>query len=366
MRADGPTYEQVFLSLLFYLMNSNQPQGANPAFQARDDDSYQHRLVAARTDLLRREARAEGIARWLGTSNSSGDYLASAHYPDIANGSAPAPLPVDSSSTEGNSTDSDSPAQRPPTLSEAYRIPPFEPRSDGELLPVPGLVARLFADATPRDSTGREEARVYPQNLTGFAKGTWHTSEYSWGELGLNETWTTQRLVEVADVERGNETGTASGKPTEPGAAASLTRRQGAAPPATNATAPSNFTTVIDVHNRTLTRGTFPWLPSSAHPQSQSQRLTSFNLREVKTSAVGPIEPLPLDPAQLDEAALLRLRAHPEAWEEWEREGPVTYLWGPLSLSAPGEGGSEAKETDLDVEAVQCVSPCPLPDRVLF
>ncbi|KPV74291.1 uncharacterized protein RHOBADRAFT_54134 [Rhodotorula graminis WP1] len=340
----------VFLSLLFYLMNSSQPQGNSLGLQPRDDDSsFQRRLDQQRAALLRREARAEGIARWLGQSNSSTDYLASVYYPHIANGSAPTLAPPPSSA---NSTTSSPPP--PPSLTEAYRIPTFEPRTDGELAPVPSLVARLFADSTPLDPAGRPDARVYPHNLTGFAKGTWAPSTYTWADLGLNETWTSARRVEVPrpDSPRANETALEPerGPPSSP-SPSPLARRA-----AQNATSANSTTTtiVVDVHNRTLSRGTYPWLSRRTSP---SVRRASFNLREVQTSAVGPIEPLPADPGELDEAALLRLRDHPEAWADWEQEGPVTYLWGPLTLSVgPEDGATEDVETELDVEAVHFIT----------
>ncbi|GAA5856131.1 hypothetical protein JCM9279_004922 [Rhodotorula babjevae] len=344
----------VFLSLLFYLMNSSSNQGNSLGLQPRDDDSFQRRLDHQRAALLRREARAEGIARWLGDSNSSTDYLASTYYPAIANGSAPTLVPSSSSTDSPSDNSTTAPPPRP-TLTEAYRIPPFEPRADGELAPVPSLVARLFADATPLDPAGRPDARVYPQNLTGFAKGTWTPATYAWADLGLNETWTTERRVEVPepDSPRANETAPEPGEGAAPSSPTALGRRQAVVetPSAQYATSSNSTTTVIvDVHNRTLSRGTYPWL---SRRTSSSARRASFNLREVQTSAVGPVEPLPTDPSELDEAALLRLRDHPEAWADWEQEGPVTYLWGPLTLSvAPEDGGSEDVETELDVEAV--------------
>ncbi|GAA5916926.1 hypothetical protein JCM8208_004032 [Rhodotorula glutinis] len=345
----------VFLSLLFYLMNSSKPQGNSLGLQPRDDDSsFQRRLDHQRAALLRREARAEGIARWLAQSNSTTDYLASVYYPDIANGSAPTLVPSSSSSSSSDSTNSTT-SPPPPSLTEAYRIPPFEPRTDGELAPVPSLVARLFADATPLDPAGRPDPRVYPHNLTGFAKGPWTAATYTWADLGLNETWTSERRVEVQQPESSpaNETALEPGEGAAAASSPALARRQAAAeaPPSQNATSSISTTTiVVDVHNRTLSRGTYPWLSRRTSP---SARHASFNLREVQTSAVGPIEPLPTDPSELDEAALLRLRDHPEAWADWEREGPVTYLWGPLTLSVgPEDGRSEDVETELDVEAV--------------
>ncbi|GAA5821138.1 hypothetical protein JCM3770_005689 [Rhodotorula araucariae] len=333
----------VFLSLLFYLLNSNQNQSASLAFENRPtDDSFKHRYAAARADLLRREARSEGIARWLGRSNRTGDYLNSTFFPTVAYGSAPLP-----SAPEPNST-------APPAFTEAYRIPPFEPHSDGELGPVPSLVARLFADAIPRGQDGRVEARVYPQNLTGYAKGPWEARRYAFEELGLNETWTTERLVEVTGADEAMNRTTGASKAdveADVSTAPSLARRQLLAvnEVPTSGTSSTNFTTVVTVHNRTLLRGSFPWLPEL--PSSPTHH-ASFNLREVQTSAVGPVEPLPTDPGKLDEAALLRLRGHPESWAEWEREGPVTYLWGPLTLRVEAREDREEQVTELDVEAV--------------
>lgn len=321
------TRTQFFLMMMFWMMQSNGTQGPSLADQVSTGDvSAAEAYANARAGLLRREARREGIARWLGVGNQTGEWLNSTYFPDVANGTAPP-----------SSND---------TAYEAYRIENYAPHSDGELAPVPPLVRDMFADATPKDEG---DYRLYQQNLTGFAKGSWHARRFSFEELGLNETWHETRVVvkkpEQAEGPAGNETVASE-------VATRLLRRQ-------NDTALSNLTTVIDTFNRTSLRGSFPWLSSlTANPFTlRKTHPAMFNLRSLQTSATGPIMPLPSDPTLVDEGELLRMRQDdPASWEEWEKEGPAVYVGGQLTLSVKDEKSVDEEESlELDIEAIQCV-----------
>ncbi|KAK4335528.1 RING-type domain-containing protein [Rhodotorula toruloides] len=318
-----------FLMMMFWMMQSNGTQGPSLADQVSTGDvSAAEAYANARAGLLRREARREGIARWLGVGNQTGEWLNSTYFPDVANGTAPP-----------SSND---------TAYEAYRIENYAPHSDGELAPVPPLVRDIFADATPKDEG---DYRLYQQNLTGFAKGSWHARRFTFEELGLNETWQETRVVakkpEEAEGAAGNET-VASEVATR-----RLLRRQ-------NDTASANFTTVVDTFNRTSLRGSFPWLSSlAANPFTlRKTHPAMFNLRSLQTSATGPIMPLPSDPRLVDEGELLRMRQDdPATWEDWEKEGPAVYVGGQLTLSVRDEKGVDEEESlELDIEAVHLLS----------
>ncbi|GAA6016241.1 hypothetical protein JCM10207_000441 [Rhodosporidiobolus poonsookiae] len=338
----------LFLSLLFYLINSSNPPSLAHLAQNNDDArTVYHRKQAA---LLAREARAEGLARWLGTSETDGPYLNSTLYPDIANGTAPVFADVNGTSTQ---------------LNEAFPIPVFHPSNRSELAPVVPLVQRLFASTAPGDSPP-----VYPQNLTGFGKGSWEVLPFSWEEMGLNETWTEERIVEVREPEEGQNgtaVGAGEGEGLEPSSTGdegtpgetseapatkeeTLQRRQagedGTSPALNDTLPPSNLTTITETFNRTLHRGAFPWL-SRSPPHAHR---VSFNLRSLQTQVVGPVVPLPEGLNELDDGEVLQFR---EAREEWEREGPVVYVGGTITFTNPED---EDDETELDLEAMQFLS----------
>ncbi|BGP33521.1 hypothetical protein JCM10296v2_005325 [Rhodotorula toruloides] len=317
-----------FLMMMFWMMQSNGTQGPSLAAQVSTGDvSAAEAYANARAGLLRREARREGIARWLGVGNQTGEWLNSTYFPDVANGTAP-------------------PASNG-TAYEAYRIENYAPHSDGELMPVPPLVRDMFADTTPKDEG---DYRLYQQNLTGFAKGSWHARRFTFEELGLNETWQETRVV----VKKPEETDRAAANETVASEAATLLlRRQ-------NDTASSNLTTVIDTFNRTSLRGSFPWLSSlTANPLTlRRSHPAMFNLRSLQTSATGPVMPLPSDPTLVDEGELLHMRQDdPATWQDWEKEGPAVYVGGQLTLSVRDEKGSEEEESlELDIEAIHLLS----------
>lgn len=317
---------QFFLMMMFWMMQSNGTQGPSLADQVSTGDvSAAEAYANARAGLLRREARREGIARWLGVGNQTGEWLNSTYFPDVANGTAPPALND--------------------TAYEAYRVENYAPHSDGELTPVPPLVRDIFAENTPKDEG---DYRLYQQNLTGFAKGSWHARRFTFAELGLNETWQETRVVvkkpEEAKAPAANTTIAAE-------AATRLVRRQ-------NETASTNLTTVIDTFNRTALRGSFPWLSSlTANPFTlRKTHPAMFNLRSLQTSATGPIMPLPSDPRLVDEGELLRMRQDdPATWLDWEKEGPAVYVGGQLTLSVRDEKGvNEEESLELDIEAIQC------------
>ncbi|GAA5998479.1 uncharacterized protein JCM10292_002726 [Rhodotorula paludigena] len=348
----------LFLALLVYLMNTNAPTPASVVLQNGAAPSYEQAYARARHNLLVREARQEGLARWLGESNATGEYLASAYFPDQANGSAPAPLP-----RPANDSSSDTDAQ--PEQSETYRIIPFEPDFNAtELRPVPPLVADLFAHNAPKLQDGHLEPRVHPQNLTGFAKGPWSVRPFSFDELGLNETWSVERVVEhVVEDDASPQNETESAGEVASSLSTRLIRRAEEGAPLVNATTPAqvNLTTVVDVYNRTTQRGTFPWLSalSSSPAYSPARHRATFNLRSEQSSATGPIVPRSSNADAQDWSELLRMRDEdPARWDEWEREGPVVYVSGDLTLRMlPEEGSSEDERvTELDVEAVHFLS----------
>ncbi|KAJ8293966.1 DSC E3 ubiquitin ligase complex subunit 1 [Rhodotorula toruloides] len=317
-----------FLMMMFWMMQSNGTQGPSLADQVSTGDvSAAEAYANARAGLLRREARREGIARWLGVGNQTGEWLNSTYFPDVANGTAPPALND--------------------TAYEAYRIENYAPHSEGELTPVPPLVRDIFAENTPKDEG---DYRLYQQNLTGFAKGSWHARRFTFAELGLNETWQETRVVvkkpEEAKAPAANTTIAAE-------AATRLVRRQ-------NETASTNLTTVIDTFNRTALRGSFPWLSSlTANPFTlRKTHPAMFNLRSLQTSATGPIMPLPSDPRLVDEGELLRMRQDdPATWLDWEKEGPAVYVGGQLTLSVRDEKGvNEEESLELDIEAIHLLS----------
>ncbi|GAA5888571.1 hypothetical protein JCM6882_009001 [Rhodosporidiobolus microsporus] len=364
----------VFMALLFYLINTS-PAPANLG-RFRTDGSEQNAdaiYSGRREGLLRREARAEGLARWLGVGAMNGtetfngtSWLNSTHYPLVANGTAPSSLslPINDSSNSSSANDT---TPLPSLDLVPIPIPPFAPSLDPELPPVIPLVQRLFSSHPTSMAQG--DARVYPQNLTGFGKGSWEVRRFAWGELGLNETWEEQYVVdetaleedegngeEVEEVEGRNETSVSTERRR-----ATLSRRQTLVgistllPP--NSSLPlHNFTTHTRTFNRKLLRGSFPWTSatSSSLPPQQS---VSLNLRSLQTTAVGPILPLRSGLSELDDGELLRLKPQrgTEPWEEWEREGPVVYLGGSMKFMARGADGEEV-ETSLDVEAAHSLS----------
>ncbi|GAA5889239.1 hypothetical protein JCM5296_005843 [Sporobolomyces johnsonii] len=342
-----PNYSYfIFLSLLFYLLSSNHPSGSPLSFPpSSDSDSAFSR---ARNQLLLREARREGLARWVGASNTSGEWLNSTYFPDLT-------------------TD---------TANETTRVAviPFEPSTEGE--------PKVLVDAVLRQLMHRDQeadGRIYAQNLTGFVKGNWEARRWSFADLGLNETWTTERQVEPAP--GGDAAGSESpSNATTSEPVASLRRRQldasspspspssptptaSASPslsPSSNVTLSSthNLTTLTETHNRTLLRGSFPFLspsPLSSPTRSLKPNKALFNLRSVQTSATGPVV-FPPDEDETDDSQLLRVRlGDPSEWENWERKGPVVYVGGDLMLSIE-DGESAGEETAMDIEAVHLLS----------
>ncbi|GAA5878250.1 hypothetical protein JCM3774_001131, partial [Rhodotorula dairenensis] len=347
----------LFLSLLIYLMNQNQVQTGNLVRQAADGDaSASHVYRAHQTQLLYREARRHSIARWLGIDNSTNPYLASKYYPDIANGSAPAPAPVPVDSANGTTT------------TTTYTVPTFVPASQGELAPVHSLVTELFA---ARDPDAGSRRHLHLQNLTGFAKGSWLPLPYSYADLGLNETWlvhTTGRTVSgpnPSPPETSAEVAAHAPAPAEP----ALARRQtDAAAPALRNETDSGVIPEIVTYNRTLQRGTFPWIDdrSTSPPPPNGNRAdthrATFNLRSLQTSATGPVL---LSEEENDDdggGQVLRVkelsapsggRVGAEGMQDWEKLGPVVYVGGKLTLHAPPRSKSgDEQVTELDVEAV--------------
>lgn len=232
---------------------------------------------------------------------------------------------------------------------------PFVPQDPQE----PAVVAGEVLERMMRRHADDEQRWVYPQNLTGFVKGGWHARNYSFQQLGLNETWQTVTTKRKAT----NSTSGAIANSTVSDAnstASSLNPRRaldGTSAPPDNATLPLNVTSPLDTSrdldtvttsfNRTELRGSFPFTYSA----NVFPNKALFNLREVQTSAVGPVvAPAEHDGPQ-DDSRLLRWRA-PGDWKDWEKKGPITYLGGELSISIE-EGDDEGQQTSLDIEAAQ-------------
>lgn len=180
----------------------------------------------------------------------------------------------------------------------------------------------------------RKDGRAfYPQNLTGFVKGRWEAEDWSFERLGLNEVYNTttlrevvpEKLEEVAEVPEGD--GEEKEKLEEPrdlaeeqASSATIVRRQllKADPILANATDLSNSTlpemaNVTVTTNRTVSRADFAWLAGGK---------VSFNLREEQTSIVGAVEAP--GGSEQDNGKLVEMMEGRS--EEWEKEGPVTYL----------------------------------------
>ena len=325
---------------MFYLLNSNNSastSSSSPGGSLFNPPLLNHSLsnsttspyFQARHRLLLREARYEGLSRWLGASNTSQGWLNSTYFPQT---------------TSNTST--------------SIKVTPFLPQDPEE----PEIVVRdVLEGMMKREVDWRsEESLVYPMNLTGFIKGSWAVRDYTWSQLGLNETWQVEsrrRIIREKEdeEERSNSTTNDSSNP-------SLQRRQTTSISLDNATLPSlnstllpssnsTFETVSTIYNRTLLRGSFPF----THHPSRSPNKALFNLRSVQTSATGPILlPFPSSQDEQDDSKLLRIRPDtPEnPWDEWEKKGPVSYLGGDLTLSIE-EGENAGSLTNLDVEAAQ-------------
>lgn len=340
---------------MFYLLNSNNSATSstnlfNPPLRNHssiDSNSTTSPYLQARHRLLLREARYEGLSRWLGASNTSTineeGWLNSTHFPQATN-----------------------------NASSAIKVTPFEPQDPLEPRIVVEEVLQGIMDRENELDWRNEESKVYPMNLTGFVKGQWQAKDYTWSQLEINETWSyeTRRRRIVKEIEESNNSTTLNDT-----SSTVLARRQTPSTPSldnstlpsisvnsTLSPSPSNATyeTILTTYNRTLLRGSFPF---THHPRQYPNKAL-FNLREVQTSATGPIVALPSEREgeEKDDSKLLVMREDNKEnpWQEWEKKGPVTYLGGDLTLSVE-EGENAGVLTNLDVEAAQCVLPYSIP-----
>lgn len=342
-------HTQLFLSLLIYLMNQNQAQTGN-LIRSASSSSSSAAYESHQSQLLLREARRQGIARWLGLDNSTNPYLESKYYPQVANGTSPP------STTNDTATDAEA--------TRAYKVTSFVPDTEPELAPVHDLVTDLFAARAERPH------RLYLQNLTGFAKGHWELFPFTYSDLGLNETWTEAVPVPATDVaaapmtaveeeeEGGNGVEVAQALAEQP---VLLIRRQSDTSNESTSAATTSPEPNVLVYNRTLQRGTFPWLDTSSTPPRRSEtHHATFNLRSLQTSATGPVLRRSSGEDEDEDGQVLRVKdgSSRTGWQEWEQLGPVVYVGGKLTLHAPSRlgssaGGGEDEVTELDVEAVQ-------------
>ncbi|GAA5879763.1 hypothetical protein JCM16303_004168 [Sporobolomyces ruberrimus] len=334
---------QVFLSLMFYLLNYNNsntsPLTFTPPSSSSSSNSTTSPYAQARYRLLLREARYEGLSRWLGATNTSGidkeGWLNSTYFPE----------------TTSNS-------------STAIKVTPFELQDPGEfpLLTRDALGAMM-------DRNRNQVERVYTQNLTGFVKGDWNMRNYTFEQLGLNETWTVEstRLRRIVQDE---ETLTNSTSPLLVNSTILETRQLSDNKSSStsldnktlsllNSTIPNNSTyeTITTTYNRTQLRGSFLY----SHEVSTWPNKALFNLREVQTSATGPIltpfissSSSNEDENEMDDSKLLEMRPEGD-WQDWEKKGPVTYLGGELTMSIE-EGEYQGVQTSLDIEAAHLLS----------
>ncbi|GAA6059316.1 hypothetical protein JCM10212_005896 [Sporobolomyces blumeae] len=349
-----PNYSYfLFMSLLMFynLINSNQggPSSASTAYSQTPGDSNSSTsgmspYEQARYRLLLRESRYEGLARWLGASNATATatgggsddeaWLNSTYFPQVTS----------------NET-------------SRVRVMPFRIVDPGESEIVVEDEVRPMMQREP----DLEGSVVYPQNLTGFVKGSWEAKAWSYAQLGLNETWTveTTRVRPVEDEATRDSNSTVLSPEGGHNETSSMARRQvDSTLPTSNGTAslsnstnPRNSTIEISetVFNRTLLRGSFPFTYIASPAHGRMNRAV-FNLREVQTSATGPIYPLPSRSDDLDDAELLELRLDDrDTWSEWEKKGPVTYLGGELTMSVE-QGPQAGEQTNLDIEAAHLLS----------
>ncbi|GAA6014004.1 hypothetical protein JCM11491_003484 [Sporobolomyces phaffii] len=325
----------LFLSLMFYLLNYNNSAASSPLAFATPaaSNSSTSPYAQARHRLLLREARYEGLSRWLGASNASNldshGWLNSTYFPEATS-----------------------------NASTALRVTPFVPEDPREA----PVVARDLLGGIMSRMEPLHHSRVYPQNLTGFVKGGWHARNYTFEQLGLNETWSVEsrRRRTPAKLQEADSASTDStaADPTSTILEARQLATSSSAVVENNATVPLNSTTPANstyetfstTYNRTELRGSFPF----AYQPRSSANKALFNLREVQLSATGPIVPLPSDGRDLDDAKLLQLR-EPGNWEDWERKGPVTYLGGDLTISVE-EGTFKGQQTTIDIEAAHLLS----------
>ncbi|GAA5956894.1 hypothetical protein JCM3765_006633 [Sporobolomyces pararoseus] len=324
----------LFLSLMFYLLNYNNsgssPLTFNPP-SSSNSNSTESPYAIARYRLLLREARYEGLARWLGAKNEStidkDGWLNSTYFPE----------------TTSNS-------------STAIKVTPFEVQ-DPEESSI--LISDVLGKLMERRIESESE-RMYTQNLTGFVKGAWQARDYSFDQLGLNETWqvdTRRKKTPVPLDETTTNATTALDSTSTTLESRQIHNDTSFAPINStiplNSTIPSNSTyeTRTTIYNRTELRGSFPFTyHSKIYPNK-----ALFNLREVQTSATGPIVPLPENAEGIsDDSKLLSLREQGD-WAEWEKKGPVTYLGGELTMSVE-EGEYQGQQTNLDIEAAHLLS----------
>jgi hypothetical protein len=316
---------------MFYLLNYNN-SGSSPLTFAppSSSNSTDSPYALARYRLLLREARYEGLSRWLGATNQStvnaDGWLNSTYFPEATS-----------------------------NASTAIKVTPFQPQDPEERTVV---IKDVLGELMSRNKGElQNDGRVYTQNLTGFVKGGWGARDYTFDQLALNETWYVETRRRRKIEKRPEESGTNS---TTTNSTNILEVRQldsnhpSVAPinsslPLTNTSLPVNstFETVTTTFNRTEQRGSFPF---TYRPKSFPNEAL-FNLREVQTSATGPIVPLPEQREIVDDSKLLSLRGEGD-WEDWEKKGPVTYLGGELTMSVE-DGDYQGQQASLDIEAAQ-------------
>lgn len=253
-----------FLSLLFFLMSNN-----NPKNQLMAGNNTMQALIIQRQELIRAQAIEDRLIK----RNALAMYL---NVPSTQN-------------------DSDS-AHATTSYSPVNQINPV-------LLPsIHTLMTHLALPSRP----------IYHQNLTGFVRGNWLNSNYSYVTLGLEELYTITLPPSLPPL---NATATTT---TTTASNSSISKRQ-----EINSTVSNHNTTEVKWETKEMNRTT---LRGHAMDWMNGGKI-AFNFREEQSSAVVGIESLlNLQGGEL----MLRHQIHQERGQqgdqEWRDQGTVTYL----------------------------------------
>lgn len=160
--------------------------------------------------------------------------------------------------------------------------------------------------------TGIEQR--YHQNLTGFVRGNWRAVPWSLEDLKLEEVYNSTEMIKQAvkdseDLEStDNSTFVNIRRQLEAGGLGNNTMLS------SNITSPAvkyEWVNITATTNRTADRGSYPWTFGGK---------VSFNLREERSSVTGAGDDL----LKLTDGNLVGMKEGKR--EEWEEEGPVSYL----------------------------------------
>lgn len=273
----------IWILLLFLFLNN----GNNNQIGGPPDPEAANRMKR----LLRiRELKRDGLAIWLGINTT------------YTNSSTPRVDPVESTAG-ANATEEPI---------------PFVPNNEGRLSAlVPSLHSLLGRNS---------RTHYYPQNVTGFVKGTWDREDWSYEKLGIEETFNTTALVKVEPPPEGPSEEESEAEIRDETEVRDEAEIRDEAEGLVSRTLPNShykrqlpsnesipLVNVTTTTNRTESRGAFAW--------SEGGKVT-FNLREDLTSVVGAVDYV--NSFKNGEGQLASLREGPK--EPWELEGPVVYI----------------------------------------